>query len=100
FAAADKATRRLQQELTRQGVIVEQVLLGDFSFKSEYQALINKRKEAEKQAEKLEAEIKATLEANQANLQSKIAELTEKLTAATGQFEQAKRAADAYLIQR
>src|SRR6185295_5003015 len=87
FAAAADATRQLGLHFAPYGVLVEQVLLGDFSFKSEYQALINKRKEAEKQAEKLEAEIKATLEANQANLQSKIAELTEKLTAATGQFE-------------
>ena len=100
FAAADKATRRLQRELDKQGVVVEQVLLGDFQFKPEYQALINKRKEAEKQAEKLEAEIKATAQLNQANLQAKIAELTEKLTRADGEFQQAQKAADAYLVQR
>src|SRR4029079_15168999 len=58
------------------------------------------RKEAEKQAEKLEAEIRATKEANQANLQSKVAELTERLTRTQGGFEQAKRAADAYLVRR
>lgn len=100
FAAAADATRLLGQHLQPYGIVVEQVLLGDFSFKPEYQRLINSRKEAEKTAEKLEAEILATEEANQANLQSKVAELTEALTRAQGEYEQAKRAADAYLIRR
>jgi regulator of protease activity HflC (stomatin/prohibitin superfamily) len=100
FAAANDATRLLAAHLRRYGVLVEQVLLGDFSFKPDYQQLINARKEAEKQAEKLEAEILATKEANQANLQAKVAELTERLTRAQGGFEQAKRAADAYLVRR
>jgi regulator of protease activity HflC (stomatin/prohibitin superfamily) len=100
FAAAADATRRLAVHLAPHGVVVEQVLLGDFSFKAEYQRLINTRKEAEKQAEKLEAEILATRESNQANLQSKVAELTERLTRAQGEFERAKRAADAYLVRR
>lgn len=100
FAAANDAGRVLATHLRPYGVVVEQVLLGDFSFKDDYQRLINARKEAEKQAEKLEAEILATKEANQANLQTKVAELTEKLTRAQGDFEQAKRAADAYLVQQ
>jgi regulator of protease activity HflC (stomatin/prohibitin superfamily) len=100
FAAANDATRTLGDNLRPYGVIVEQVILGDFSFKPEYQRLINARKEAEKTAEKLEAEILATREGNQARLQSKVAELTETLTRAQGGFEQAKRNADAYLVQR
>ncbi|MEA2571314.1 MAG: hypothetical protein QOI24_3315 [Acidobacteriota bacterium] len=100
FAAARDATDVLARIMKPYGIIVEQVILGDFSFKPDYQTLINKRKEAEKQAEKLEAEILATLEANKANLQQKVAELTEQLTRATGDFEQAKRAADAYVVRR
>lgn len=100
FHAASDATRILGAHLAPYGVIVEQVILGDFSFKPDYQTLINQRKEAEKQAEKLEAQILATLEANQANLQTKIAELTEQLTRSQGELEQAKRAADAYLVRR
>src|SRR4030095_12539273 len=100
FAAANDATALLATRLRPYGVIVEQVLLGDFAFKPAYQRLITARREAEKTAEKLEAEILATQEANQANLQSKIAELTEALTAAEGNFEQAKRNADAYLVRR
>ena len=100
FRAASFATDILAAHLKPYGVIVEQVILGDFAFKSEYQNLIKQRKEAEKQAEKLEAEILATREANQANLQSKIAELTQQLTAANGQLAQARRAADAYLVQK
>jgi regulator of protease activity HflC (stomatin/prohibitin superfamily) len=100
FAAASDATRILAAHLRPYGIVVEQVLLGDFSFKPEYQRLINARKEAEKTAEKLEAEILATQEINQANLQSKVAELTEQLTRTQGEFEQAKRAADAYLVRR
>jgi regulator of protease activity HflC (stomatin/prohibitin superfamily) len=100
FDAAGKATTLLIEHLGPKGIIVEQVILGDFSFKPEYQRLINARKEAEKTAEKLEAEILATREANQANLQSKVAELTKQLTSAQGNFEQAKRNADAYLVQR
>ena len=100
FAAADKATRLMSDHLKPYGIVVEQVLLGDFSFKPDYQRLINARKEAEKTAEKLEAEILATQEANQANLQGKVAELSEALTRASGDFEQAKRNADAYLVRR
>jgi regulator of protease activity HflC (stomatin/prohibitin superfamily) len=100
FAAANDATNLLAGQLQPYGIVVEQVILGDFSFKPDYQNLINKRKEAEKQAEKLEAQILATLEANKANVQTKVAELTEQLTRAQGEFEQAKRAADAYLVRR
>ena len=100
FAAARDATRVLAAQLQPHGIVVEQVILGDFSFKPDYQRLINQRKEAEKQAEKLEAQILATLEANQANLQTKISDLTEQLTRAQGQFEQAKRTADAYLVAK
>ena len=100
FRAATDATTLLARHLQPYGIIVEQVILGDFSFKPDYQNLINKRKEAEKQAEKLEAQILATQEANQANLQSKISELTEQLTRSEGELEQAKRTADAYLVQK
>lgn len=100
FRAASAATQSLASRVSRYGIVVEQVILGDFAFKPDYQNLINRRKEAEKQAEKLEAEILATREANQANLQSKIAELTEQLTVANGQLAQARRAADAYLVQK
>lgn len=100
FAAANDATRVLAVQLKPYGVIVEQVILGDFSFKTEYQRLINSRKEAEKQAEKLEAQILATSEANKANVQTKVAELTELLTRSQGELEQAKRGADAYLVRR
>lgn len=100
FEAANQATQLLAAHLQPYGIVVEQVLLVDFSFKPEYQQLINARKEAEKTAEKLEAEILATLEANQANLQGKVAELTEQLTRVQGELEQAKRNADAYLVRR
>jgi regulator of protease activity HflC (stomatin/prohibitin superfamily) len=100
FAAANDATRLMGAHLLPYGVIVEQVIVGNFTSKKDYQDLINARKEAEKTAEKLEAEILATREANQFNLQSKVAELTKTLTQAEGGFEQAKRNADAYLAQR
>ena len=100
FRAANDATRILAGHLAPYGIVVEQVILGDFSFKPDYQTLINQRKEAEKQAEKLEAQILATVESNQARLQEKVAELTEQLTRAQGELEQAKRAADAYLVRR
>jgi len=100
FAAANDSTRVLAAQLKPYGVIVEQVILGDFAFKADYQRLINSRKEAEKTAEKYEAEILATQEANKANLQTKIAELTGQLTRSQGDFEQAKRAADAYVVKR
>jgi regulator of protease activity HflC (stomatin/prohibitin superfamily) len=100
FRAATDATTLLAAHMQPYGIIVEQVILGNFAFKTDYQNLINKRKEAEKQAEKLEAQILATQEANQANLQQKVAELTEQLTRAEGELEQAKRTADAYVVQK
>jgi regulator of protease activity HflC (stomatin/prohibitin superfamily) len=100
FKAASDATTVLAIQLKPYGIIVEQVILGDFSFKKDYQDLINRRKEAEKQAEKLEAEILATLEGNKANLQQKVAELTELLTRSQGELEQVRRNADAYVVKR
>lgn len=100
FRAASDATGVLNGHMAPYGIIVEQVILGDFAFKPDYQKLINDRKEAEKQAEKLEAQILATVESNQANLQQQVANLTEQLTRAQGEFEQAKRAADAYVVRR
>jgi regulator of protease activity HflC (stomatin/prohibitin superfamily) len=100
FRAANDATHVLGAHLAPYGVVVEQVILGDFAFKHDYQTLINKRKEAEKEAEKLEAQILATVESNQARLQEKVAELTEQLTRAQGELEQARRTADAYLVRR
>jgi len=100
FAAANLATQDLAKHLGREGIIVEGVILGNFQFKTEYQNLINARKEAEKKAEKLEAEILATQESNQANLQNKVAVLTGQLTHAEGELEQARRNADAYLVSR
>lgn len=100
FQAANDATKLLAAHLQPHGVVVEQVILGDFSFKPDYQNLINRRKEAEKQAEKLEAEILATQEANKANLQQKIAVMNEQLTRTQGELQQAKKAADAYLVRR
>lgn len=100
FRAANDATKLLAAHLQPYGLIVEQVILGDFSFKPDYQNLINSRKEAEKSAEKLEAQILATLEANKATLQQKTSQLTEQLTRAQGELEQAKRTADAYLVRR
>jgi regulator of protease activity HflC (stomatin/prohibitin superfamily) len=100
FRAANDATKLLAAHLQIYGIVVEQVILGDFSFKPDYQNLINRRKEAEKSAEKLEAEILSTVEANKAELQQKTSELTEQLTRAEGELEQARRAADAYLVRR
>jgi regulator of protease activity HflC (stomatin/prohibitin superfamily) len=100
FGAASDATKVMASQLKPYGIIVEQVILGDFSFKTDYQNLINRRKEAEKQAEKLEAEILATVEANKANLQTKVAELTQQFTTAQGDFEKTKRDADAYVIRK
>jgi len=100
FRAANDATKLLAAHLAPYGIIVEQVILGDFSFKPDYQSLINRRKEAEKQAEKLEAQILATDESNKANVQQKLAELTEQLTRTEGELEQAKKTADAYLFRR
>ena len=100
FRAANDATKVLAAHLQPYGIVVEQVILGDFAFKAEYQNLINRRKEAEKQAEKLESQILATLEGNKAMLQQRVADLTEQLTRASGELEQAKRAADAYLVRR
>jgi regulator of protease activity HflC (stomatin/prohibitin superfamily) len=100
FRAANDATRLLAAHLQPYGLVVEQVILGDFAFKPDYQNLINSRKEAEKQAEKLEAQILATLEGSKATVQQKTAQLTGQLTRAQGELEQAKRTADAYLGRR
>ena len=56
FAAAEEGRKLLSAALNPEGVIVEQVLLGEHRFNGEYEEVIRQKKLAEQTAEKAKSE--------------------------------------------
>ena len=59
FQKAQKALEKLRTELGPEGIIIEQVLLGEHSFNVDYQKVIHERKLAEQKGERLKSEAQA-----------------------------------------
>ncbi len=99
FAAAEEARGLLSQSLGPEGVIVEQVILGEHRFNPAYEEVIREKKLAEQNAEKLKSEATAALEEAKRNLESARGEVSQKLAQAKGELDQARLGADAELIK-
>lgn len=99
FAAAEEAKRLLSDALGPEGVIVEQVILGEHHFAVAYEEVIREKKLAEQNAEKLKSEASAAAEASKRNLEGARGKVAQQMAAATGALAQAKLAADAQLVK-
>jgi regulator of protease activity HflC (stomatin/prohibitin superfamily) len=99
FKAAEEGRVLLSEALGREGVIVEQVILGEHRFNPEYEAVIRDKKLAEQNAEKLKSEALAAAEGNKRNLEAAKGQVSQQIAQASGTLAQAKLAADSSLIQ-
>ena len=99
FKAAEEGRVLLAEALGTEGVIVEQVILGEHRFNPEYEAVIRDKKLAEQNAEKLKSEALAAAEANKRNLEAAKGQVAQRIAQASGTLAQAKLTADSSLIQ-
>lgn len=94
FEKASQALEKLRAELGPEGVVVEQVLLGEHRFHPEYEKVIHDRKIAEQNAERLKSEGQAAeAEANR-NLEKARGDVQVLVAQAKGESEQIGIAAD------
>jgi regulator of protease activity HflC (stomatin/prohibitin superfamily) len=99
FATAEEAKRLLSVALNPEGVIVEQVILGEHRFNPAYEEVIREKKFAEQNAEKLRSEGSAALEEAKRNLESARGRVSQQIATSNGELAQAKLAADAQLVK-
>ena len=99
FKAAEEGRVLLSDALNPEGVIVEQVILGEHRFNPEYEAVIREKKLAEQNAEKLKSEALAAAEASKRNLEAAKGQVAQQIAGVAGQLAQAKLTADSSLVQ-
>ena len=99
FKAAEEGRVLLSEALNPEGVIVEQVILGEHRFNPEYEAVIRDKKLAEQNAEKLKSEALAAAEASKRNLEAAKGQVAQRIAGVAGLLAQAKLTADSSLVQ-
>lgn len=99
FAAAEESRKLLLLALGPEGVIVEQVILGEHRFAPAYEEVIREKKLAEQNGEKLKSEAQAAAEESKRNLESARGVVSKDIATSKGELEQAKLAADAQLVK-
>ena len=99
YAAAEEAKKLLTTALGPEGVIVEQVILGEHRFAPAYEEVIRDKKFAEQNAEKLRSEASAATEEFKRNLESARGKVSQQIATAEGELAKTKLGADANLIR-
>jgi len=94
FQKAQKALEKLRDELGPEGVVVEQMLLGEHTFNAEYQKVIQDRKLAEQNAERLKSEAQAAEAEALRNLEKAKGDVQAQVAKAKGEAEQIRISAD------
>jgi regulator of protease activity HflC (stomatin/prohibitin superfamily) len=100
FQMGSEAKARLNQVLGPDGIIIEQVLLGEHKFNEEYEQMIRDKKVAEQEAERLVSEAVASAEEMKRDLEKMKGEVSKKIEAARGDAERKKLEADAVYFER
>jgi regulator of protease activity HflC (stomatin/prohibitin superfamily) len=100
FKAAEEGRVLLSGALKDEGIIVEQVILGEHRFNPEYEAVIREKKLAEQNAEKLKSEALAAAEASKRNLEAAKGQVAQQIAVVQGRLAQVKLDADSTLIQK
>ena len=96
---AQKAKLKLSEELTAEGIIIEDVMPGEQRFNSEYERVIHERKIAEQNAERLKSEAQAA-EAEQARqLEKARGDVQAQIAEAKGRVERIRIIADRNLYE-
>lgn len=100
FQMAEEAMERLNVVFAEEGVLVEQVLLGEHKFNEEYEQTIRDKKVAEQEAERLVSETEAATEELKRDLERAKGEVAKSVEKALGQAERRQLEADAIFFQR
>lgn len=99
FEKAKLAQERLDKILRPEGIIVQQVLLGEHHFAPEYQQVIREKKLAEQGAGRLHSEARAAAERSKSNLEKAKGTAAQTLAKAQGELDTVKLEADAYFFE-
>jgi regulator of protease activity HflC (stomatin/prohibitin superfamily) len=99
FQKAQKAMDKLTLELGPEGIIIEQVLLGEHRFNPEYEKVIHDRKIAEQNAERLKSEGQAAEAEQIRNLEKARGDVQVQIAQVKGQQERIRITADKNLYE-
>lgn len=99
YKAAEEGRRLLGEALGPEGVVVEQVILGEHRFNPLYEQVIREKKLAEQNAEKLKSEALAAAEEAKRNLETAKGEVSKRIAQAQGELLRARLTADSALVQ-
>jgi regulator of protease activity HflC (stomatin/prohibitin superfamily) len=94
FEKGNQAMARLQEELGPEGIVIEQVLLGEHRFHPEYEKVIRDRKIAEQNAERLKSEAQAAEAEAKRNLERSRGDAQVAIARAKGEAEQIRIATE------
>lgn len=95
FEKAEKARAVLTASLAPFGVLVQQVILHEHRFNSEYEKVIRDRKLAEQRAEQIKSEAEAAAQEAIRNLETARGKVAAEIEAAKGKLAQVRLQADA-----
>jgi regulator of protease activity HflC (stomatin/prohibitin superfamily) len=100
FVIAEDAKERLNTIFVHEGVVIEQVLLGEHRFNQDYEQIIRDKKVAEQESERLVSETEAASEEMKRDLETAKGGVSKALEAAGGQAAQRRIEADAIYFER
>jgi len=100
FAKAALATERLAAILLPEGIIIEQVLLGQHHFNPEYEEVIHARKVWEQSLQRLRSEAAAAEAEQQRNLEQARGDIRVAIAQSSGEAAQLRIAADRQYYER
>lgn len=100
FQAAEEARERLNLVLDGEGIVIEQVLLGEHRFNQTYEQIIRDKKVAEQEAARLESETEAAAEEMKRDLERGKGTVSKAIEEARGEAEKRRLEADAIYFER
>lgn len=100
FQAAEEARERLNLVLEGEGIVIEQVLLGEHRFNQTYEQIIRDKKVAEQEAARLESETEAAAEEMKRDLERGKGTVSKAIEEARGEAEKRRLEADAIYFER
>jgi regulator of protease activity HflC (stomatin/prohibitin superfamily) len=96
---ADKAKKKLMEELTSEGVVIIDVMPGEQRFNPEYERVIHDRKISEQVAERLKSEAQAAEAEQNRQLEKARGDVQAQIAEAKGRVERIRIAADRALYE-
>lgn len=100
FQKAEQAAAVLNHYLNDEGVIIQQVLLGEHKFNERYEQIIRDKKVAEQDASRLKSETEAAREQMRRELEIAKGDVSKDIEEARGEAQKRKISADAIYFER